>query len=127
MQKHSALLVACGLAACTMGMEADATEQLSTILVDPDSAELSYVSRSGTSLCGFVNAKNRMGGYVGDQVFIIRQGEAPLILPIGGRALEATTEACLDTELSRELLDRASAQNEANYREIEQMVDDILK
>ncbi|WP_297835062.1 hypothetical protein [Thermomonas sp.] len=42
-------------------------------LIDPDSAkfdQVRYISRSG-AVCGGVNSKNRMGGYVGMIAFIV--------------------------------------------------------
>lgn len=53
---------------------AEVLEALEDILIDPDSAVLSELkaatSANGTlSVCGFVNAKNRFGGYTGNKPF----------------------------------------------------------
>jgi hypothetical protein len=50
-------------------------------LVDPDSARFDrpIVIKSERQVCGFVNAKNRMGGYVGRQLYIYSGGSAIII------------------------------------------------
>jgi hypothetical protein len=50
----------------------DAMETVRGQLKDPDSAKFTNVrkSRDGSHVCGYVNAKNSMGGYVGNQPFI---------------------------------------------------------
>lgn len=47
-------------------------------LKDPDSAQFSYVHHMrGTGyVCGFVNAKNSYGGYIGDRAFAVGDGSA---------------------------------------------------
>lgn len=43
-------------------------------LVDPDSAKFKNVAyRSGIGVCGQVNSKNRMGGYVGFKTFVVEE------------------------------------------------------
>lgn len=46
-------------------------------LIDPDSAQFRNmaVSAKGNIVCGEVNSKNRMGGYVGYQPFFVVQGK----------------------------------------------------
>nr|WP_315467126.1 hypothetical protein [uncultured Undibacterium sp.] len=43
------------------------------ILNDPESARFEglFSNRKTGAVCGYVNAKNRMGGYVGRQLFIV--------------------------------------------------------
>ena len=50
--------------------------QVREALRDPDSARFGEMSISadGTLACGTVNAKNGMGGYTGDQTFMVYQG-----------------------------------------------------
>lgn len=52
---------------------------LETTLTDPASAQFRRVDRHGANLCGFVNARNLMGGYVGFQRFIVRKDGPPLL------------------------------------------------
>lgn len=52
---------------------ARATEQVRALLKDPDSAKFDQVTvhpGKGT-VCGYVNAKNGMGGYAGSRAFIL--------------------------------------------------------
>lgn len=63
------LVLAGSLAGC--GNEGAAKDAVRQVLNDPDSAKFSEL-RPGASAgdtCGYVNAKNRMGGYVGDTPF----------------------------------------------------------
>jgi hypothetical protein len=50
---------------------AEATYNLKRHLRDPDSAKISDVKVSGSSVCGLVNSKNGFGGYTGIQRFLI--------------------------------------------------------
>lgn len=62
----AALLVGCGL------FDSEGRKRVKYLLNDPDSAKFSG-ERPGAKkgdLCGYVNAKNRMGGYVGDTPFV---------------------------------------------------------
>lgn len=63
-----ALAVVLTLGACTNHEAKKAVKQL---LNDPDSAQFRDITpgKEEKSVCGFVNAKNRMGGYVGDSPF----------------------------------------------------------
>ena len=64
-----ATCIAVQLAGC--GAEGPAKNALKSTLNDPDSAKFSALSpgKSEGDVCGFFNAKNRMGGYVGDTPF----------------------------------------------------------
>lgn len=57
------------LSAC--GPQGEAKDAVKSMLNDPDSAKFSHLSNgvSKGDVCGLVNAKNRMGGYVGDTPF----------------------------------------------------------
>lgn len=53
-----------------------AKDAVRAILKDPDSAkfkDVQYNRKTGVS-CGVVNAKNSMGGYVGDRAFVVEGG-----------------------------------------------------
>jgi hypothetical protein len=63
-----------GLAVLCAGCEGDAERLVRGYLVDPDSAEFSEVVTSNGVTCGLVNSKNRMGGFTGRQIFIVRDG-----------------------------------------------------
>ena len=68
------------LAMLTAGCsDSQAKDRVSELLVDPSSAEFSDVYTKAGVTCGFVNAKNRMGGFTGAQVFIV-QDDIPEIL-----------------------------------------------
>ena len=53
-------------------------------LVDPDSAKFFdvYVSAQKGGACGYVNAKNKMGGYAGDRQFLVAKSKAVYFEPI---------------------------------------------
>jgi hypothetical protein len=59
-------------------------EQIRQKLKDPDSAEFSdvFFSKSGgvPAACGYVNAKNALGGYIGKQRFFTSGERVPVIL-----------------------------------------------
>lgn len=81
-------------------------------LIDPDSARIEWPytliggtltfprksPQSGWYTCGFVNAKNRFGGYVGREFFLILfQGGRPTAVEVGGRGGSGIAEAtCAD-------------------------------
>lgn len=49
----------------------DAKTAVKQFLIDPDSAKFSEVENGkSNSVCGYVNSKNRMGGYAGNTAFI---------------------------------------------------------
>jgi hypothetical protein len=54
-------------------------------LSDPDSARWGPIFRSGPVVCGSVNAKNRMGGYVGRRGFVYFPKEDRAFLMFSGR------------------------------------------
>lgn len=59
------------LSACGSGSVSDAKKAVEERLIDPDSVKYKNVtSYSEGIVCGDVNAKNKMGGYVGYQAFI---------------------------------------------------------
>jgi hypothetical protein len=73
----------CFLAGCSDGPAKDAVK---TLLNDPESARFTYL-KTGTApgdTCGYVNAKNRMGGYVGDTPFFYEKStsRAALVVPV---------------------------------------------
>jgi hypothetical protein len=60
------ILSSCGLLPGTTAYrEARAREAAARSLIDPASAEFRNVVDTGTVICGEINAKNRMGAYVG--------------------------------------------------------------
>lgn len=47
--------------------------RVKALLIDPDSARFSAVEKYDSgAVCGYVNSKNRMGGFVGDRGFLQR-------------------------------------------------------
>ena len=56
---------------CSESRAEDAVKQE---LTDPDSAQFSNVNSKGDVVCGLVNSKNRLGGYVGPVGFIVQNG-----------------------------------------------------
>jgi len=88
----------CALAACSSPVESAAKEAVKAQLVDPESARFrNVVTQAKTgAVCGEMNAKNRMGGYVGFTEFYVIDGkahlpEAPEILLDGSDELRAAT------------------------------------
>lgn len=61
----------CCLALSACGPHGEAKDAVKSMLNDPDSAKFSHLSNGvgKGDVCGLVNAKNRMGGYVGDTPF----------------------------------------------------------
>lgn len=60
-------------------MEAKSREKLEAVLIDAESARFRDLRRKklkdGTHfICGRVNAKNRMGGYIGYRRFLVEEG-----------------------------------------------------
>ncbi len=115
------------LSACRNSAESEADKALQALLVDPESARYSFVVRNYDTICGFVNAKNRFGGYTGDHPFFIQEGEAPLILPMGKRAMEENTEHCIGTEFSQQMISRTITDVQAGTREVNEMLDTLAK
>ncbi|MFS2047517.1 hypothetical protein ACEN9J_02910 [Variovorax sp. Varisp41] len=76
------------LTACSSG-QGEAETAVRGLLNDPDSAKFTGV-KPGTdkgSYCGFVNAKNRMGGYGGPTPFFYEKstGLAGIVAPVADR------------------------------------------
>lgn len=65
MVRKSAALLALALVACGPSVRDEAREMLKADLVDPGSAQFRNVEVRLAVVCGEMNAKNRMGGYVG--------------------------------------------------------------
>lgn len=59
-------------------LKSDEGKALAARLKDPASAEFGSVWTDGGNTCGWVNAKNSFGGYVGSQRFIASPREAML-------------------------------------------------
>lgn len=80
MNRTAILTLACAAAltaACDRVPGTDAYRartELSGYLIDPGSAKITVYRGRGNALCGFVNAKNRMGAYVGNTPFLIDEG-----------------------------------------------------
>lgn len=92
--RRIALLVPLVLAACG-GDVAPGKRAVMELLVDPDSAQwrnvAAYQVGAFALVCGEVNFKNRMGGYVGYTNFVAHEGTARIgeLLP-----LELRIESC---------------------------------
>lgn len=87
------LLLVCAvmlLSGC--GAEWEAKKSVKRLLNDPESAQFTSVITAPNSgnVCGFVNAKNRIGGYVGAMPFFYRatSGQAAIISPPTRRDFE---------------------------------------
>lgn len=63
------------LALVCAGCDGTAERAVRNQLIDPNSAEFSEVVVKGNVTCGLVNSKNRMGGYTGSQLFLVRNGQ----------------------------------------------------
>lgn len=61
------------LSGCNLYRQHEAESQVRDLLRDPESAQFSdfTVAGNGLLVCGKVNAKNGMGGYVGKRTFIV--------------------------------------------------------
>lgn len=67
------LLVLIAVAALLTGCDADmqrAKDAVRQRLIDPDSAQFRDLRKVDEGICGQVNSKNRMGGYVGYRTFL---------------------------------------------------------
>ena len=83
-------LICLALAACdSHRAELDAVRMQ---LSDPGSAEFGSVETDDGTTCGFVNAKNRLGGYVGFRAFIVKSGVAELEGKLGEFATRIPSE-----------------------------------
>lgn len=70
------LLALVALSACSPGASEIeyAKKVVSEELFDPSSAEFSDVAYMDGAVCGWVNGRNRMGGYVGSTKFLVKDG-----------------------------------------------------
>lgn len=71
------------------GTEGDAKDAVKRLLNDPDSARFEGLNPgvSKKDICGYVNAKNRMGGYVGNAPFFYEDSirAATILAPADSR------------------------------------------
>lgn len=65
------------------GLVSEARLVINKQLSDPDSAQYQNISNHGDCIIGEVNAKNRMGGYVGFQEFIYNTKTKEALLDVG--------------------------------------------
>lgn len=84
-------LAVVSLAGCA---EAEAKNEVRKALIDPGSAEFNSVSTKNGIVCGLVNSKNRMGGYVGFRGFIVEHGRAKVESPPDPAFLAAFLAKC---------------------------------
>jgi hypothetical protein len=75
MRRVAAIGLATTLAACG---SVEAKNAVKDQLIDPESAQFYDVSSKNGATCGFVNSRNRMGGYAGRQAFIYEGGIAEI-------------------------------------------------
>lgn len=86
MKLKAALLLAMAVAGTTGCDRVPGTPEnrartaLSGVLIDPGSAQINLLPSDGSGTCGTVNAKNRMGGYVGARPFLIESEYASPII-----------------------------------------------
>ena len=80
--KIAGLVVAALLAACESENIATAKRQVQRQLKDPGSAQFQdLVEYKDGTVCGQVNAKNAMGGYVGFEQFVVPKGRDADVRP----------------------------------------------
>lgn len=67
------LALAVALSGCNLYQQHEAEGKVRAQLRDPESAQFSEVTSAGNGMlvCGMVNAKNGMGGYVGRRKFVV--------------------------------------------------------
>lgn len=65
---------------------AKAKSAVANSLKDPPSARFESVARQGDAVCGYINAKNSYGGYVGKTrfIYVIKTGEGRVEYPVSG-------------------------------------------
>ena len=103
------------------GHRAEVENQVRGALKDPDSAKFGNISMddSGKVACGLVNSKNSFGGYVGDQSFMVYQGNVRF--QAEGEPSLALTSCCyaaLDRAKGREATDDLSRSLEADCQKL---------
>lgn len=81
-----------------LGQSADAMGAAKTairhVLKDPDSARFEGMVRRPGAVCGFVNAKNAMGGYTGRRMFVyLMKEKRAYILELPSKHAEAALHA----------------------------------
>jgi hypothetical protein len=63
------------------GQFSDARQAVSASMIDPHSTQFRNLRKIGPDICGEVNAKNRMGAYVGYTPFLYRLNQSrPVVL-----------------------------------------------
>ncbi|WP_164119120.1 hypothetical protein [Sphingorhabdus sp. Alg239-R122] len=77
----------------------DAKDAVKEQLIDPESAIFDEMNWTGSHICGFVNSRNRMGGYVGWTAFVYDGNKAN----VGGSLSEGPSVIgnCPDKVVSR--------------------------
>lgn len=87
MKRYTALvaaLIVLTLTSCEQlpGAVNDAKRNVREHLIDPDSAQFKSVRENPQTgaVCGFVNAKNRMGGYVGETPFVYEKASGATLV-----------------------------------------------
>lgn len=98
--------------ACDPGAT-QAENHIRSMLIDPDSAhfETWYVPETG-AYCGFVNARNRFGGYTGDQWFAVNDGVA-IIMPDFAAEVAKATALIRNAKNEKDLVEAKEALEEA--------------
>ena len=73
----------------------EAQEAVSSDLIDPMSATFTDVTatETGSAVCGYVNAKNRLGGYTGKKRFVWVRGGTAQVEPEPSRSSQIRPEA----------------------------------
>ena len=70
----------------------EATRALSSEFVDPDSLKVRDVRFGNEAICGEVNARNQMGGYVGYSRFIVKRDINETRIDDGATGFEVTPQ-----------------------------------
>lgn len=111
-------------------VRATAENGMKSGLFDPGSAQFSYTSgfqwgytkpiiggkKWGWVACGNLNAKNRMGGYVGARAFVIRADQGGNVTWIDDDDDVGTCTSGVKADLQPELRDIAAVESAANGR-----------
>jgi len=91
-QKALLLGAALQVSACSSA-EREAQAAVKQSLTDPDSAQFAEVIQKLDYVCGKVNAKNRMGGYIGFRNFYVAErGKGAVVIDPQSWATPATRE-----------------------------------